>query len=149
VGAGNVVRKQDRLHSRERRPGAPESPGRGTREASPGCTETLTSITVADAARVLREAVKDKSYRGFPLGLEAGHYLRAKRKRLTAESYRDYESCLDKLARHFADLEPTDLEPPVGTGRLEEFLDFQWVLGRDAPTTRTFRSSGTTSSSRS
>ena len=32
----------------------------------------------------------------------AGHYLRAKRKRLTASSYRDYESCLDKLARYFA-----------------------------------------------
>jgi site-specific recombinase XerD len=70
--------------------------------------------------------VKDKSYRAFPLGLEAGHYLRAKRKRLTTDSYRDYESCLDKLARHFADLELRDFEPPVGTERLEEFLDFQW-----------------------
>jgi hypothetical protein len=47
--------------------------------------------------------MKDKSYRAFPIGLEAGHYLRAKRKRLTKESYRDYEACLDKLARYFAD----------------------------------------------
>jgi integrase/recombinase XerC len=70
--------------------------------------------------------MKDKSYRAFPLGIEAGHYLRAKRKRLTAESYRDYEACLDKLARYFADLELADLEPPVGTERLEEFLEFQW-----------------------
>jgi len=75
---------------------------------------------------VLRDAVKDKSYRALPLGLEAGHYLRAKRKRLTQESYRDYEACLDKLARYFADLEIGDLEPPVGTERIEEFLDFQW-----------------------
>lgn len=72
--------------------------------------------------------MKDKSYRAFPIGLEAGHYLRAKRKRLTKESYRDYEACLDKLARYFADLELTDLEPPVGTERLEEFLEFQWGL---------------------
>ena len=73
-----------------------------------------------------RDAMKDKSYRAFPLGLEAGHYLRAKRKRLTASSFRDYESCLDKLARYYADLEIGDLEPPVGTQRLEELLDAQW-----------------------
>jgi site-specific recombinase XerC len=70
--------------------------------------------------------VKDKSYRAFPLGQEAGHYLRAKRKRLTVSSYRDYESCLDKLARYFADLEVGDLEPPVGTQQLEEFIEAQW-----------------------
>ena len=114
------------VHSRERRPGAPKSPGRDIREVSPRCAETLTPLTVADAARVLREAVKDKSYRAFPLGQEAGHYLRAKRKRLTTESYRDYEACLDKFARYFADLELADFEPPIGTERLEEFLDFQW-----------------------
>lgn len=73
--------------------------------------------------------MKDKSYRAFPIGQEAGHYLRAKRKRLTASSYRDYESCLDKLARYFADLEIGDLEPPVGTQRLEEFLEDQWGEG--------------------
>lgn len=70
--------------------------------------------------------MKDKSYRALPLGLRAGDYLRTKRRRLTASSYRDYESILDKLARHFADLDLRDLEPPVGTERLEEFLDYQW-----------------------
>jgi site-specific recombinase XerC len=70
--------------------------------------------------------MKDKSYRALPLGLEAGHYLRAKRKRLTDASYRDYESILDKLARYFADLEIDGLEPPVGTQRVEEFLEHQW-----------------------
>jgi integrase len=43
-----------------------------------------------------------------------------------ANSGRDYESCLDKLARYFADLDLADLEPPIGTERLEEFLDYQW-----------------------
>jgi hypothetical protein len=59
------------------------------------------------------------------------YYLRAKRKRLTKESYRDYEACLDKLARYYADLELGDLEPPVGTERLEEFLEFQWGARAD------------------
>jgi integrase len=87
------------------------------------------ALPLAQAARIVREAVKDKSYRAYPLGGEAGHYLRWKRGRLTASSYRDYESCLDKLARHFADLELVDFEPPVGTERLEEFLDTQWGEG--------------------
>jgi integrase/recombinase XerC len=56
-----------------------------------------------------------------------------KRKRLTDSSYRDYESGLDKLARHFPDLRLEDFEPPAGTERLEEFLDHQW--GSGAPRT--------------
>lgn len=90
-------------------------------------------LTLADAARIMREATKDKSYRAFPLGQEAGHYLRHKRKRLTVASYRDYEGCLDKLARHFADLDIGSFEPPIGTERIEEFLDHQW--GDRAPRT--------------
>lgn len=97
-------------------------------------TATLASdLTVAELAAMLREKVRDKSYRQFPMGEEAGHYLRFKRKRLTTSSYRDYESCLDKLARDFPDLQITDFEPPVGTERLEEFLDDRW--GRQAPRT--------------
>jgi hypothetical protein len=89
-------------------------------------TAQLDALTVAQAARIMREATQDKSYQLLPLGQEAAVYLRAKRKRLTDSSYRDYESCLDKLARYFADLELEDLEPPAGTTRLEEFLDAKW-----------------------
>jgi site-specific recombinase XerC len=92
-----------------------------------------TLLTLADAARLLREAMKDKSYRALPLGQEAGHYLRANKKRLAPGSYRDYESCLDKLARHFADLGIEGLEPPVGTELVEDFLEHQW--GKAAPRT--------------
>lgn len=84
------------------------------------------SLTLATAARIMREAMRDKSYQLYPLGMEAAAYLRAKRKRLTTASYRDVESSLDKLARHFPDLELEDFEPPVGAQRLEEFLDHQW-----------------------
>ena len=105
-------------------PAPRERPGPVTGGDSSDAPPTL--LTAAEVARLWRDAMKDKSYRAFPLGLEAGHYLRAKRKRLTTSSYRDYESCLDKLARYFADLEIGDLEPPVGTQRLEDFLDAQW-----------------------
>jgi hypothetical protein len=45
---------------------------------------------------VVRDAVKNKAYRAFPMGQEAGEYLRWKRGRITASTYRDYESFLDK-----------------------------------------------------
>jgi hypothetical protein len=47
-------------------------------------------------------------------------YLRATRKLLTESSYRDYASCLDKLASHFLDLQIEDVEPPAGTERIED-----------------------------
>jgi hypothetical protein len=72
-------------------------------------------MTLAAAARIMREAVKDKSYQLCPLGQEIAVYLRSKRKRLTDSSFRDYESGLDKLARHFPDLQLEDFEPPIGT----------------------------------
>lgn len=84
------------------------------------------ALTLAEAGRIMREAVRDKSYQLYPMGMEAAAYLRMKRKRLTKGSYRKYESCLDKLARFFPDLELKDFEPPVGTQRLEEFMDVHW-----------------------
>jgi integrase len=88
---------------------------------------------LAAAARLLRETMKDKSYRALPLGLEFAAYLRANKRRFAKDSYRDYEACGDKLARYFADLEIEDFEPPMGTERLEEFLEAQW--GERAPRT--------------
>jgi hypothetical protein len=37
---------------------------------------TVSSLTYAQAARIVREATKDKSYQLFPLGMEAAAYLR-------------------------------------------------------------------------
>lgn len=91
------------------------------------------ALTLAEAARIMREAIRDKSYQLHPMGQEAAAYLRVKRKRLTALSYRDWESSLDKFARYFPDLQIGDFEPPAGTSRLEEFLDSLW--GDAAPST--------------
>ena len=96
-------------------------------------TARAPELTLAEAARIMREAVKDKSYQLTPLGAEIAAYLRAKRKRITDASYRSYESSLDKLARTFPDLELRDFEPPVGVRRIEEYLDARW--GDSAPGT--------------
>jgi hypothetical protein len=48
------------------------------------------SPALAEAARLIPEAVRDKSYQLTPIGADAAGYLRAKRKRLTDSSYRDY-----------------------------------------------------------
>jgi integrase/recombinase XerC len=90
-------------------------------------------LTLADMARMIREALKDKSYLELPLGDDIAAYLRAKRKRLTEPSFRDYEASLDKFARFFLDVTLRDFEPPAGTKRVEEFLDHQW--GGGAPRT--------------
>jgi integrase/recombinase XerC len=92
-------------------------------------------LTLQDAARIIRESVRDKSYRMSEIGLVAGHYMRAKRWGGAAENtLLAYESVLARFTLDHADLDLKDFEPPVGTERLVEFLDFHW---RDtAPNTR-------------
>jgi integrase len=93
-------------------------------------------LTLEAAARMMREAMKDKSYRGTTLGLEVAQFMRWFRNEYgaTAESLRDYEAILAKVAIDHADLELADFEPPVGTTRLREFIDARW--GDSAPRTR-------------
>jgi len=94
------------------------------------------SLTLAQSARIMREALRDRSYRSTPLGLEVARYIRWKRNEWGAspETIRDYEAILAKLALYFADLELTDLTPPVGTERLRECWDYYW--GERSPRTR-------------
>jgi integrase/recombinase XerC len=94
---------------------------------------TNRELTLDEAQRIVREALKDKSYQEYPLGQEVLGYLRAKRKRLTQASYRDYEGSLDKFVRFYTTLRMEDFEPPVGRERVEEFLDHQY--GTKAPRT--------------
>lgn len=91
--------------------------------------ERLTPEDLAALMPLVRQAMRDKSYQLLPMGEEAAGYLRHKRKRLTDSSYRDYERGLDKLARYFPDLQLEAFEPPLGTTRLEEFLDHQYGDG--------------------
>ncbi len=78
------------------------------------------SLTLGEAARIIREAVRDKSYRSTPVGLEVAHFIRWFRNEYgaTVETLRDYEAILAKLAIDHADLELAAFEPPDGTTRL-------------------------------
>ncbi len=77
---------------------------------------------------MMRDALRDRSYRATPLGLEVARYYRWKKNEwgATEETLRDYEAILAKLALDHADLELSDFAPPVGTERLREFVDARW-----------------------
>lgn len=85
-------------------------------------------LTLADAARMMREAVKDRSYRATPLGLEVARYYRWKKNEwgATPDTLRDYEAILAETALYFADLDLADFAPPIGTERLRELWEFRW-----------------------
>jgi site-specific recombinase XerD len=70
-----------------------------------------TTLTLASAAQIMREAVKDKSYRATPLGLLVGRYLRWFRNEwgATATTIRDYEAILARMALTLADREPLEV----------------------------------------
>lgn len=77
---------------------------------------------------MIRHAVKDRSYRATPLGLEVARYYRWKKNEwgATEATLLDYEAILARLALFFADLELEDFAPPVGTERLRECWDHYW-----------------------
>ncbi len=97
---------------------------------------TVASLTLAQAAQTLREAVKDRSYRATPLGLEVARYYRWKKNEwgATPDTLRDYEAILARTALFFADLDLADLAPPVGTDRLRDCWEHYW--GERSPRTR-------------
>ena len=57
---------------------------------------TFDQLTLAEAAQMMREAVKDKSYRATPVGLEVAHFIRWFRNEYgaTPSTLRDYEAVL-------------------------------------------------------
>jgi len=67
-----------------------------------------TALTLAEAASVLRVAMRDGSYRATPLGALVGRYLRWFRNEwgATPASVRDYEATLERMALTLADREP-------------------------------------------
>ena len=111
-----------------------QRPGHGTGGSSSHAFPTVQNL--ADAARLLRESVRDNSYRATPLGLEVARYIRWFRSEWGAApgSIDKYEQALARLALYFADLELADMEAPVGVERLRECLDHYW--GTVEPATR-------------
>jgi integrase len=70
-----------------------------------------TALTLAEAAQMMRAAVKDKSYRATPLGLLVGRYLRWFRNEwgATGSTIRDYEAILARMSLTLADKDPLEV----------------------------------------
>jgi site-specific recombinase XerD len=83
------------------------------------------AIARNEAARIIREAVKDKSYRKTPLGQLVGRYLRWLRNEYgaTDSTIRDYEAVLARMSLLLADREPLE----VSTEDLREVID-TWAM---------------------
>src|SRR5450759_4176662 len=74
-------------------------------EAKDGTTQD--DLTLAQAARIMREAMKDQSYRSTPLGTFVGRYIRWLRNEwgATPSTVTDYESILARMCLTLADKE--------------------------------------------
>jgi integrase/recombinase XerC len=88
-------------------------------------------LTLGEAARIIREAVKDKSYRATPLGQLVGRYLRWFRNEYGAmeSTIRDYEAVLARMSITLADKEPIE----VSVDDLRDGID---LWGERSPRTR-------------
>jgi len=116
-------------------PAAQERPGAGTQEVSPGCAPTVTPSALAYAATIRQAAMRDKSYRGTPVGGEIGRFLRALRWSEKADNtIKTYEQVLHLLALDFAHYESLD---QFDTETIRDFLDEHW--GETAAATRANR----------
>lgn len=93
-----------------------------TSAAGPRLTE------LAHAARVIRDAVRDRSYERTPVGVLVHQYLRWKRIEWGASeaTVRDYEYVLARLALWHADLQVEQLEPRAGTATIRSFWTHHW-----------------------
>jgi integrase len=78
-------------------------------------------LTLAQAARIMRQAVRDKSYRTTPVGTMVGRYLRWFRNEYGASpaTIRDYEAILARMALMLSDREPRE----VTTEDLRDVID--------------------------
>lgn len=87
-------------------------------------------LQLADAARIMREAMRGKTYQhATGLGPSIAEYMRARSKSLAENSQDAYESTLHALAMWFPEWTLADYEPPHGTTRLEEFMGAKWGDG--------------------
>jgi integrase len=96
----------------------------------------VTLQELARASRVIRDAVKDRSYQATPLGLKVARYTRWKKNEwgATLETMRDYERTLAWLALDHPLLDIEAFAPPAGTQLVRDFIDHRW--GSKTPRTR-------------
>jgi site-specific recombinase XerD len=114
-------------------PAPRQRPGADTRRSSPDAGSTLPSPeALAQAAKIRRDAVRNKTYRSTFVGQEAGRFLRSmKWAERSPNSLDTYEIPLQRLSLDFAHLKSLD---EFTTDDVREFLDSHW--GDCAPATR-------------
>lgn len=73
---------------------------------------TASLMTLAQAGKIMREAMKDQSYRATPLGTMVGRYIRWLRNEYgaTPSTIRDYEAILARMSLTLADKELIEVE---------------------------------------
>jgi integrase/recombinase XerC len=71
----------------------------------------MDALTLAEVARIVRQAVKDRSYESTPLGTMVSRYIRWFRNEwgATPTTIRDYEAILARMSLTLADKEPTEV----------------------------------------
>jgi integrase len=81
----------------------------------------VNALTLAEASRIVREAMRDQSYRATPLGTMVGRYVRWFRNEwgATEATIRDYEAILARMALTLSDREPIE----VTTEDLRDVID--------------------------
>lgn len=96
---------------------------------------TIAPLTLADAARIVRDAVKDRRYGDTELGAHVVDYLDAlEYGEASLATLNAYEHVLGLFAVEHADLTLADLEPPQGGATARAFLDRHW--SKSAPATK-------------
>jgi len=100
---------------------SPADPGSERVEDSGKRRQGAARLTLATAARIIREAVKDQSYRATPLGTMVGRYIRWLRNEYgaTPATIRDYEAILARMSLTLADKELIE----VTTEDLRDVID--------------------------
>jgi len=121
VDSGELALFNDALQAPQRGAGDSSFPCDGPHRSNGGRAR----LTLGEAARIIREAVKNKSYRKTPLGQLVGRYLRWFRNEYgaTDSTIRDYEAVLARMSLLLADREPLE----VSTEDLREVID-TWAM---------------------
>jgi integrase/recombinase XerC len=92
---------------------------------------SVPALTLAQAAAILRDAVRDQSYRATPLGTMVARYIRWMRNEYgaTPATIRDYEAILARMSLTLADRDPIDVS-------IEDLRDVIDLWAARSPRTR-------------
>ena len=87
----------------------------------------LTADQLRQLAPMMRDAMRrDRAHETFPLWDDVGPYLRAKHRTAAPATHAEAESTLVRLVKFFPEASIEDFEPPVGTERVEEWMEALW-----------------------